>query len=130
MACLPNKPMLLFGKVCYNNNNQFKIHTYQCNRKCITATFQGKPVAVKIVWDEESYNDEVRIYERLGAMNDTTIENRGIPKIYYTGKILTDYFCIIMTLFEGTLKDRFEYQNKHFQNITILLMFKRLVGKC
>lgn len=110
--------------------NQIIRNTYQFRPKRISAAFKGKNVAIKIVWDKENYDDEVRIYERLGAMQDTMIEDKGIPRVYYHGQFLTDYFCIVMTLFDGTLKDRFEYQSKHFENITILLMFKRLVSKC
>lgn len=105
-------------------------HTYLFRTKRIPAAFKGINVAVKIVWDEEGHDEEVSIYERLGAMTDTTIEDKGIPKVYYHGKIFIDYFCIIMTLFDGTLKDRFDYQNKYFENVTILLIFKRLVSKC
>lgn len=90
--------------------------------------YNGKTVAVKIVWDEELYNDEVEIYQALGSMTNTKIEDKGIAKVYFHGKVLAKYFGIAMTLFDGTLLDRYEIQHGHFSNLTILLIFRRLVS--
>lgn len=92
--------------------------------------YDDETVAVKIVWDEESYNDEVEIYQALGSMNNNNnrIEDEGIPRVYFHGKVLSKYFAIAMTLFDGTLLDRYEIQNEHLSNITILLIFRRLVS--
>lgn len=95
---------------------------------CWKAKFDRETVAVKIVWDQESFNDEVEIYQALGSMNNAKIEDLGIPKVYFYGKVLSKYFAIAMTVFDGTLLNRYEIQNKHLSNLTILLIFRRWVS--
>lgn len=95
---------------------------------CWKAKFDNELVAVKIVWDEESYNDEVEIYQALGSMDNAKIEDEGIPRVYFHGKVLSKYFAIAMTLFDGTLLNRYEIQNEHLSYLTILLIFRRFVS--
>lgn len=85
-------------------------------------------VAVKIVWDEETMHDEIKIYRALGALDNPRIEAEGIPRVFFHGLVLEKYHAIAMTLFEGTLEDRYKQQNKHLERMSILLIFKRLVG--
>lgn len=67
----------------------------------------GIPVAVKIVWDEETWKRETQILSALNATKNHDIDQIGIPRIYYTGPILREYNCIAMTLFDGTLENYF-----------------------
>lgn len=86
-------------------------------------------VAVKIVWDAEAMHDEIKIYRALGALDNPRIEDEGIPRVFFHGLVLEKYHCIAMTLFQATLKDRYEQQNKHFEHMSVLLIFKRLVRR-
>lgn len=66
----------------------------------------------------------------LNATEDSEIEKKGIPRIYYHGSILGKYFAIAMTLFDETLDACFKHQNKHFSETTFLLIFKQAVSSC
>lgn len=82
---------------------------------------------MKIVCDEDSMHDEVAIYQALGALDDNKIEEKGVPRVYYRGPVLSNYYAIVMTLFDETLEDRYQYENEKLSNLNILLIFKRLV---
>lgn len=87
----------------------------------------NQTVAVKIAWDEEAIHDEIKIYRALGALENPRIEAEGIPRVFFHGLVLEKYHCIAMTLFDGTLKDCYDQQNKHFEPMSVLLIFKRLI---
>ncbi|XP_031624043.1 casein kinase I-like [Contarinia nasturtii] len=84
-------------------------------------------IAIKIFWNEELLNEEIKIYHALNATEDLNIESRGIPKVYYYGPFLEKYHAIAITLFDGTLRDRFKLQNGHLSDFSILLIFKQAV---
>lgn len=83
------------------------------------------PVAVKIIWGKQFSVREKNILEVLDATN-SEIEEKGIPRIYYTGPLL-QYDAIVMTLFEGDLESRFRKQKK-INDLSILMIFKRSVS--
>lgn len=67
------------------------------------------------------------ILQALNATEDSEIEDKGIPKIYYQAKILKVYYAIAMTLFEGSVFDRFKAQNRYMSYTSILLIFREAV---
>lgn len=83
-------------------------------------------MAVKIIWNKKSMDNELKVFIALNATKDPNIENYGIPRIYYHGKILGDYNTIVMTLFTGTLGDRYIVKNEHLSNSDLLRYFKRM----
>lgn len=70
----------------------------------------------------------MRAFIALNATIDENIEKRGIPRVFYHGKILERHHAIVMTLFEETLYDRFKLQNKKISELSTLLIFKRAVS--
>lgn len=73
--------------------------------------------------------EEIEIYCALGALDDANIEQNGVPRVYYYGRVLSKYYAIAMTLFDETLEDRYQYEGEHLSNLTVLLIFKRLVRR-
>lgn len=73
--------------------------------------------------------DEIATYKALGALDDVNIEQKGVPRVYYHGPVLSNYYAIVMTFFDETLEDRYLNEKEHLSNLNILLIFKRLVGK-
>lgn len=91
-------------------------------------TFDRIPVAVKITeyYDYDFY-DEMKVYK---VLNDTDAESHGIPKIYYYGKAFENsYNAIAMSLFEGTVYDRYKNKTifKPLSEFSVLLIFKQAV---
>lgn len=83
---------------------------------------------MKIFWDSKSYDDELRIFKALNATEYPNIEDIGIARVFYYGKVLGgDYNAIAMTLFEETLENRFKIQAKHFSDLSILMIFVQTV---
>lgn len=70
----------------------------------------------------------MKIFQALNATNDLDIEKKGIARVFYAGPILQKYNAIVMSLFEETLEDRYELQNEHISDLSILLIFKRTVS--
>lgn len=64
----------------------------------------------------------------LDAVDNTDIEAKGIPKVYFHGKFFNRYYAIGMTLFSGTLEDRWKKAG-NISELSILLIFKRSVSK-
>lgn len=79
------------------------------------------------MWNEKRYAREIEAYTALNATDDPEIEKRGIPRIYYHGKLFSERHAIAMTLFEETLYHRFKFQHKNISELSILLIFKRAV---
>lgn len=95
------------------------------------AKYVNKPVAVKIIHDSASMDKELMIFEELKAVNNPKIENSGIPEVFYYGWFL-NYDAIAMTLFEGSVNDRYEIERKagkKFTDTTILSIFLQAVCK-
>lgn len=93
------------------------------------AKYVNQPVAVKIIHDSASMDKELIIFEKLKAINNPKIENSGIPQVYYHGWFL-NYDAIAMTLFEGSVNDRYEIERKagrKFTDTTILSIFLQAV---
>ncbi|XP_031639386.1 casein kinase I-like [Contarinia nasturtii] len=85
-------------------------------------------VAIKIFWDKRSMDEEVIVYQALNAMDDPQIEDRKIPRVYYYGQFLVDYFAIAMTLFDGSLSDFYGKRHKtHISDNDILYIFLQTV---
>lgn len=85
-------------------------------------------VAVKIMWDQKSLEDEMKIFLALNATNDPKIERHRVPRIFYFGNVLGNYGAIAMTLFDETLEDRYKRQNEQpFDVFTVLVIFKQAV---
>lgn len=82
---------------------------------------------MKITTDHGCYNREIRTYEALNATTDTTIEQHGIPRIYYNGAFLKKYRVIAMTLFDGTLEDLYKKKGNISPDFSILLILKQTV---
>lgn len=69
-------------------------------------------------------------FKALNAINNSNIEKYGIPNAYSHGEwIEYPYWGIAMTLFEGNLNDRYNELNKNISELSILLIFKRVVSK-
>lgn len=75
-------------------------------------------------------NQEMRILEALNATGNPNIEEHGIPRVYYHGAFLKNYFAIAMTLFDETLEKRYNIQGGHLSDLSILLIFKQAVSIC
>lgn len=69
----------------------------------------------------------MEIYEALNATTDSTIEQHGIPRVYYNGAFLQKYRVIVMTLFDGTLEDLYKKKITISQDFSILLILKQMV---
>lgn len=91
------------------------------------STQRNVEIAVKITIDHSCYDQEIRIYEALNATTDMTIEQHGIPRIYYNGAFLQKYRVIAMTLFDGTLEDLYKTKGNISPDLSILLIFKQTV---
>lgn len=63
----------------------------------------------------------------MNAIGNKEIENYGIPCIYYHGIIIGRYNAFAMTLFEGTLEDRYQIQKKPLSELTVTLIMKQAV---
>lgn len=75
-------------------------------------------------------NQEMRILEALNATGDENIEEHRIPRIYYHGRFRRHHYAIAMTLFDGTVDERFKQQKrseKTISDISILLIFREAV---
>lgn len=83
--------------------------------------------AIKMIYNKDTFEDEMMIFEALNATKNLEIENHGIPRIYYYGEFLGKYYAIAMTLFDGDLDNRYEKEQKHLTTITILSIFKQAV---
>lgn len=79
--------------------------------------------------DKESMDYEMKVLKVLNATNNPTIENQGIPRVYFHGPFLKVYNTIVMTLFDGTLEDRYEHHREQLTYSNILTIFKRAVGR-
>lgn len=69
------------------------------------------------------------IFQKLNAVKNPKIENNGIPQVYYYGCFLK-YDAIAMTLFEGSIDDRYKIERKarrKFTDTTILSIFLQTV---
>lgn len=91
--------------------------------------YVDQPVAIKIIHDPESMDKELMIFEALNAVNNPNIEKSGIPQVYYYGPFL-QYDAIAMTLFHGSLKDRYEKERiggRNLTDTTILSIFLQAV---
>lgn len=82
---------------------------------------------MKIFWDREAYNHELVIFKALNATEYPNIEDVGIARIFYYGKILKEYNAIAMSSFEETLDYRFKIQKNHFSDLSILMIFMQTV---
>lgn len=93
--------------------------------------YNNAPVAVKITVDSGSMENEMAVYNALNA-KDPAIESNRIPRIYYAGTVLGEFAGIAMSLFQGTLDDRYltyKHQNRHLSSFSILMIFKQAVRK-
>lgn len=87
-----------------------------------------KDVAVKIFMESSSMDKEMIVYNALNAVNDENIEVHHIPRVYYSGVILGEYFAIAMSLFDGTLADYYTKRNgKHLSDADILSILVQTV---
>lgn len=89
--------------------------------------FDKIPVAVKITWDKQAIDREMRIFEALNAVENPNIEKLGIPNVYYYGPIIGRYYAIAMTLCDETIEDRYKEQGEQLSDLSILLILKRAV---
>lgn len=90
----------------------------------------NQTVAVKIIWDEQSQDEEMAIFKALNATENSDIEQYGIPKVYYNGTFLKHYYAIAMTYFDGTLTERYEKEQgngRSLPDLTVLSIFKQAV---
>lgn len=87
-------------------------------------------VAIKISWHKSFYNREIAALKALNAMDTFDMKDHKIPKIFYNGKILGQYDTIAMSLFDGTLQDRYLHQKRQdlkLSDFSILMIFKQAV---
>lgn len=82
---------------------------------------------MKIFWDQQAYYHELIIFKALNATEYPNIEDCGIARVFYYGKILKEYNAIAMTLFEETLEYRFKAQRKRFSDLSTLMIFMQTV---
>lgn len=98
------------------------------NRAIVWKGFFDKiPVAIKMTWDKQASDREMRIFEALNAIENPNIENYGIPNAYYHGPIVGGYYAMAMTLFDESIEDRYAEQDEQFSDLSILLILKRAV---
>lgn len=71
----------------------------------------------------------MKIFQALNATKDLDIEKMGIPRVFYYGIFLLKYHAIALTLFEGALENRYRLQNEKISDLSILLIFKRMVSR-
>lgn len=88
--------------------------------------FDRIPVAIKITWDKQAADREMRIFNALYAIENPMIEAFGIPNVYYYGPI-GRYHAIAMTLCDETIEERFAEQDEQISDLSILLILKRAV---
>lgn len=88
---------------------------------------KNQTVAIKVFLNQQSMEREVAILQALRAMKEVNIEDRGIPRVYFFGKITGDYNAIAMTLFDESLEKRYELQGKKISDLSILLIFRQAV---
>lgn len=67
-------------------------------------------------------------FQALGATKNPNIEAEGIPRVYFNGRLMKRYFAIGITLFNGTLEDRWKKLG-NISELSILIIFKRAVSK-
>lgn len=90
--------------------------------------FDKIPVAIKITWDKQAVDREMRIYNALYAIENPMIETFGIPNVYFYGPIFMGrYHAIAMTFCDETIEDRYVEQDEQFSDLSILLILKRAV---
>lgn len=92
-----------------------------------SGTYNNVSVACKLVDDKKYLDDEMKIFKALKATENLDMEPHEVPKIYYHGKMLDKYHGIAMTLFDGTLLDRYLQQNEKLSDFSILMIFKQAV---
>lgn len=117
-----------FGKVLKNIHLISNLIQHQMY---LLGMYNNVPVAVKITVDSGSMENEMAVYNALNA-NDPATESNRIPRIYYAGTVLSEFAGIAMSLFQGTLNDRYltyKHQNRHLPNFSILMIFKQAVRK-
>lgn len=88
---------------------------------------KNETVAIKVFLNKQSMEREVAILQALRATKEVNIEDRGIPRVYFFGKITGDYNAIAMTLFDESLEKRYELQGKKISDLSILLIFRQAV---
>lgn len=77
-------------------------------------------------------DDEMVIFNALNATKNLKIEKHGIPRVYYNGRFLKYYHAIAMTLFDGTVADRYKTEKingRSLPNLTILSIFMQAVWR-
>lgn len=82
----------------------------------------NQPVALKIIWEHEAMDEEMAIFNALNATDNLEIEKHGIPRVYYNGPFLKHYHAIVMTLFDGTVADRYEKERANGQSLSDLVI--------
>ncbi|XP_031619303.1 casein kinase I-like [Contarinia nasturtii] len=90
-------------------------------------TYDNKAVACKLFCDKKYMDEEMKIFKALNATKNLDKEPHEIPRIFYHGPILGKYHAIAMTLFDGTLLDRYVKQDEKLSDFSILLIFKQAV---
>lgn len=72
------------------------------------------------------------IFNALNATKNLEIEKHGIPRVYYNGPFLKHYNAIAMTLFDGTIGDRYKREQEHgrsLPDLTVLSIFLQAVWR-
>lgn len=90
--------------------------------------YNGTDAVIKIMENENNYLNEMNTLSILGAMGNREIEKMGIPTVYACGIWFKKYYGYTMTMFDGSLEDRWESQNGKISELSILMIFKRGVG--
>lgn len=84
-------------------------------------------VAIKMFYDRHSMIEEITVYQDLDAINNPNIEAYKIPRVYYHGKFLGEFYAIAISLFDGNLADYYDKRKKPLLDMDILYIFLQAV---
>lgn len=94
-------------------------------------TSNWKPIAMKIIsqCDTSTFEDEFRIYTKLLAFKNESVERYGIPSVWYKGSLLNKFDAIGMTLCSVSIMEKLKKNGGQLDPIDLMVVFYQVVSK-
>lgn len=91
-------------------------------------TRNWKTIAMKISKRSNRFKREFKLFARLLAYKNETVDNYGIPTVWYRGAFMEKYYAIGMTLCETSIFNKFRENGGKLEPINLLVVFYQVVS--
>lgn len=85
---------------------------------------------MKFTEDYAYFEREQRIYMRLKAYKNKSVEQYGIPSVWFKGELMKKAYAIGMTLCEASIYDKKNEYGGKLEDVDLLVVFYQVVSIC